>query len=89
MPRLRKLLLLPQAVEDFQLIHEPLRSAVADRLRMLKRFPEIGAPMARKYAGWRVTAVGIFRIIYRIAARGVEVGYIRHCRRALPDSPEK
>ena len=84
MSRLHKLFLLPQAVEDFQAIYEPLRSAVVRRLQMLKRFPRMGVPLVRKYVGWRATTVGVFRIIYRVTARGIEVGYIRHCKRGLP-----
>ncbi len=53
MPRPRKILLLPQAVEDLGVIYEPLRSAVIDRLRMLKRFAEMGAPLAGPFVGWR------------------------------------
>jgi hypothetical protein len=39
---LRKLLVAREAVTDFRLITEPLRSEVVARLKLLTRFPNIG-----------------------------------------------
>lgn len=84
MPRARKLFLLPQACEDFGLVHEPLRSAIIKRLKTLKRFPYIGTPLTGPFRGWRALTVEIFRIYYRLVPRGVEVGFIRHAKRRHP-----
>lgn len=81
MPRARKLFLLPQAREDFGLVREPLRSEIIERLRMLKKFPNIGTPLTGPFRGWRALTVEIFRIYYRLVPRGVEVGFIRHSKR--------
>jgi plasmid stabilization system protein ParE len=83
-PKPRKLFLLPQADEDLQLITEPLRSAIIERLKMLRKFPRMGAPLSWPLEEWRVTIVDIFRIHYRIVPRGVEIGFIRHSKRRDP-----
>jgi len=84
-PRLRKLLVAREAATDFRLIAEPLRSEVIERLKLLRRFPKIGGLVPSEFSGVRATAVGIFRIFYRVTARGVEVIFIRHCKRRLPN----
>jgi len=87
-PRIQKLLLSPGAAEDLKAVTEPLRSEIAERLRLLKRFPHLGARLSGRYRGLRVTTVGIFRIFYRVQPRGVEVIYIRHCKRQTPAPPQ-
>jgi hypothetical protein len=82
--KLQKLYLLPQAVDDFQEIEEPLRSQVIGRLRAMRKFPRLGQKLGGPLRGWRATPVGMFRIYYRIMERGVEVGFIRHCKRRSP-----
>jgi plasmid stabilization system protein ParE len=62
---------------------DPLLTRVVRRLRLLERFPEIGAPMIGPFDGYRSTVVGLFRIVYRVrSAHMIEVAYIRNCRRA-------
>jgi plasmid stabilization system protein ParE len=82
---LRKLLVAREAVTDFRLIAEPLRSEVIERLKLLTRFPNIGGFVPSEFPGVRATTVGIFRIFYRVTARGVEVIFIRHCKRRAPN----
>jgi plasmid stabilization system protein ParE len=80
-----KVVLLPQAQADLDEIYEPMFSRMVRRLRLLETSPQLEAPMVGPFDGYRSTAVGMFRIVYRIAARDVvEVAYIRHCRRAPP-----
>ena len=81
MAKLRRLALYPQAAEDLRAIFEPLHSQIVKRLRVLREFPEFGAAMSGRHSGWRTTPVGVFRIIYRITPRAVEVLYIRHAKR--------
>jgi len=77
-----KVVLLPQAEHDLDEIFEPLLSRVVKRLRLLERFPELGAAMQGPFYGYRSTVVGMFRIIYRtLPADVLEVAYIRHGRR--------
>lgn len=85
MPRLRKLLMAREAVTDFLLITEPLRSEVIERLKLLRRFPSIGGVVPAEVPEVRATTVGAFRIFYRVTARGVEVIFIRHSKRRVPD----
>ena len=78
-----KLVLLPQAQADLDAIFDPVLSRVIRRLRLLERFPELGARMVGPLSGYRSTVVDMFRIVYRVASRRtVEVAYIRHCSRA-------
>ena len=77
-----KIVLLPQAQNDLDAIFEPLLSRVTRRIRLLERFPELGAPMIGPFSGYRSTVVGMFRIVYRPRGKIVEVAYIRDCRRA-------
>lgn len=84
MPRLRKLLMAREAVIDFRLIAEPLRSEVIERLKLLTRFPNIGGVVPSEFPEVRATTVGIFRIFYRVTVRGVEVIFIRHSKRRVP-----
>ncbi|MBI3553421.1 MAG: type II toxin-antitoxin system RelE/ParE family toxin [Elusimicrobia bacterium] len=78
-----RVVLLAQAQEDLDEISEPLFSEVVKRLETLKDFPELGAPMAGPFAGWRSTVAGLFRVVYRLTPRGViEVAYVRDCRRS-------
>lgn len=80
-----KLVLLPQAQEGLDELYDPVFSRIIKRLRLLERFPELGAPMIGPFAGYRSTVVAMFRIVYRVMPRGVvEIAYIRHCRRAPP-----
>jgi hypothetical protein len=77
--------LLPQAKRDLDAIHDPLYTRVVRRLRLLETTPSMGAPMLGPFAGYRSTVVGLCRIVYRLIPKdGVEVAYIRHCRRAPP-----
>ncbi len=79
-----KVVLLPQAVEDLDQIEDPLYSRVLRRLRLLAKTPAMGAPMAGPFTGYRSTVVGLFRVVYRVTERTVEIAYIRHCRRSPP-----
>lgn len=80
-----KVELLPQAKRDLDAIAEPLFSRIVKRLRLLETTPAMGAPMLGPFSGYRSTVVGLFRVVYRIAPRGiVQVAYLRHCRRAPP-----
>ena len=80
-----KIVLLPQAQGDLLRVSEPLRGKIVARLRALRDFPEIGAPMTGPFSGYRSTVVALFRVVYRIlpGAR-IEIAYIRDCRRAPP-----
>lgn len=84
MGKIRRLYLSPEAYEDFQSITEPLRAKVLRRLRMLRQFPKMGKQMPGEFVGLRATTVELFRIFYRVTDRGVEIAYIRHCKRQLP-----
>ncbi len=84
MARPRKLFLSSEACKDLDLVTEPLRKDVIVRLQLLKRFPMIGVALVGKLKGLRATTVGLFRIFYRLTGRGVEVAYIRHCKRKSP-----
>jgi plasmid stabilization system protein ParE len=84
-PRVRTLLLSPEACRDLDLITESLRSEVLDRLQLLKRFPHSGAPLRIQFPELRASTVKLFRIFYHVTARRVEVIYIRHCKRRIPD----
>jgi mRNA-degrading endonuclease RelE of RelBE toxin-antitoxin system len=82
-----KIVLLPQAQKDLDTIRDPLLARIAKRLRLLERFPSLGAPMMGAFHGYRSTVVGMFRIIYQVRRRHlprntIEVAYIRDCRRA-------
>jgi plasmid stabilization system protein ParE len=81
--RARKLFLSPEACGDLESIAEPLRAVVVRQLRLLRQFPEIGVRIGGEFKGLRAATVGMFRIFYRITLRGVEVVYIRHCKRKL------
>ena len=74
-----KVVLLPQAQEDLDDILDPLYTRLVRHLRLLERFPELGAPMIGPFAGYRSTVVGMFRVVYRVAPPNVEVAYIRQC----------
>ena len=78
-----KVVVLPQAQHDLDAIFDPLLSRIVKRIRMLERFPALGAPMIGRFHGWRSTVVGVFRIVYRILPSGTtEIAYVRNCRRA-------
>lgn len=79
-----KVRLLPQAARDLDEIYEPVLGRVLRRLRMLERFPELGAPMMGRFEGYRSCVVDMFRVVYRVRPRHVEVAYVRRCRRAPP-----
>jgi len=82
---LRKPLVAREAVTDFLLIAEPLRSEVRERLKLPRRFPNIGGFVPSGFPDVGATTVGIFRTFYRVSARGVEVIFIRHCKRRVPN----
>lgn len=78
-----KVVLRPQAQADLDEIYEPVLSRVLDRIELLERFPELGAPMLGRFTGYRSTVVAMFRIVYRLRPRKIiEVAYVRNCRRA-------
>lgn len=81
--KLLRLLLLPGAEEDLRSIYEPAFSEIVERLQLLRRFPEMGTPMSPPFHRWRSIVVGIFRVIYRITPRGLEIAWVRHCKRQL------
>lgn len=77
-----KILLLPQAEEDGGGIETPLIAKVLKRLGALRRYPDLGAPMAGPFAGYRSTVVGHFRVFYKRPSPDlIQVAYIRDCRR--------
>jgi hypothetical protein len=76
-----KVVLLPQAEADLDCIYDPVLARAVRRLRFLARCPDMGARMLGHFHGYRSTAVDMFRIVYRVSARTVEVAYIRDCRR--------
>ncbi len=77
-----KLILLPQAQEDLDGVSEPLLGRVIRRIETLRRYPELGAPMAGPFAGYRSTVVELFRIVYRLLPNEtIEIAYVRDCRR--------
>jgi plasmid stabilization system protein ParE len=80
-----RILVLPQAAEDLRAIYEPLYSEILHRIRLLSEFPQMGKALPAATPGWRATVVGIFRIIYRIKPRGLEIAFVRHCRREDPE----
>jgi plasmid stabilization system protein ParE len=78
-----KVVLLAQAQEDLDEIYDPVYTRIIRRLRLLERFPEMGAAMIGPFGGYRSTVVAMFRIVYRVLPRGVvEIAYIRHCSQA-------
>ena len=78
-----KVVLRPQAQADLDEIYEPVLSRVLDRIELLERFPELGAPMLGRFTGYRSIVVAMFRIVYRLRPRKIiEVAYVRNCRRA-------
>ena len=85
MPRVRTLILSPEACRDLDLIAEPLRREALQRLHMLKRSPHSGAPFRVQFPELRASTVKLFRIFYPVTAEGAEVIYSRHCKRWVPD----
>jgi plasmid stabilization system protein ParE len=71
------------AAEELAEIEEPLFSQIIDRIKLLTKYPYLAPPMDGPFTGCRVLTVGIFRIIYRLVPRRIEILYIRHCRRKL------
>lgn len=76
-----KVVLLPQAEADLDRIFDPVLTRVVRRLRLLARFPEMGPRMLGPFHGYRSSVMDVFRIVYRVSTRTVEVAYIRDCRR--------
>lgn len=77
-----KIVLLPQAQEDLDAIDAPLLSKVIHRIEVLAEYPEMGAPMAGPFTGYRSTVVELFRVVYRVKTKDlIEVAYLRDCRR--------
>jgi len=62
-----------------------LRSEVIEQLKLLRRYPNIGGLVPSEFSDVRATTIGIFRIFYRVSARGVEVIFIRRSKRRLPN----
>ncbi len=85
MPRVRTLVLSPEACRDLDLILEPLHAEVLQRLQLLKRFPHSGAPFSVSFPELRTSTIKLFRIFYYVTGRTVEVIYIRHCKRRVPN----
>jgi len=80
-----KIVLLPQAKEDLDAIHDPILSGIIQRLEALKLYPKMGVSMTGPFMGYRTVVVDFFRIIYRIRKTDtIEVAYVRDCRRLLP-----
>ncbi len=80
-----KVILLPQAEENLDAIHDPLLSKVLQRLETLEKFPDIGAAMLGPLTGYRSTVIELFRIVYRLEPDNVIlVAYIRNCRKRPP-----
>jgi plasmid stabilization system protein ParE len=77
--------LLPQAIEDLDVIEDPLFTEVIKKIYLLKSFPDIGAPMDGPFSGFRsLLVVRLFRVVYRIHSPGrIDIAYIRHTRRRL------
>jgi len=88
-PEKRHVILSPTAVADLDAVDDPLHARIVKRLHLLSRFPELGSPMGREFAGWRQSPVVIFRIIYRVTPHAIKVAYIRHCKRRLPHPAEE
>ena len=81
---LRQIFLLPQAVEDLDLIYEPVYSQILHKIRMLAQFPEMGPAMEGHFAGYRYLTVNPFRILYRLIGNSrIEIAYIMHYKRGL------
>lgn len=79
---MRKIVLLPQAREDLDRIHDPLFSKVIEKIEILRDYPHWGASMEGPFIGYRSFIVGIFRVVYRVISDDlIEIAYIRHCRR--------
>ena len=85
MAKKHKLVLSDEAAVDLDSIFDPLFSAILKRLLLLQHHPEMGLAMSGPYAGMRTTPVGIFRIFYRIKKQVIEVVYVRHCKRQMPN----
>lgn len=77
-----KVVLLPQAQADLDLIKDPLLSGVRKRLSALGSYPFIGAPLSGPLADYRATVVGHFRVVYKHTPRAILVCYVRDCRRS-------
>lgn len=79
-----KIVLLPQAQEDLDIIFEPLLTEILEKLELLEEYPYWGAAMDGPYTGYRSFVVDIFRIVYKIVSENrIEIAYIRHCKRSL------
>lgn len=89
MARKLRVILLAQAADDLREIYDPLYSKIIHRMRLLSQFPEMGVAIPAAMRGWRTTVVGIFRIVYRVKPNRIEIGYIRHCRRAFSGTEER
>lgn len=82
MPEKRRILILPQAAEDLRSIYDPLYSEICHRIRLLAEYPEMGKTLPSQTPGWRATRVGVFRIVYRVKPRDIEIVFVRHCARS-------
>ena len=79
-----KIVLLPQAQEDLDLVYEPLFSQIIHKLEILEEYPNLGATMGGPFTGYRSLVVNFFRIIYHLRENNlIEVVYIRDCRRII------
>jgi plasmid stabilization system protein ParE len=80
----RRIILLPQAIQDLDHIFEPVLGRVLDRVGLLRMFPEFGPTLEGRFSGCRSFLVEPFRIVYRIAAEDrIEVLFVIHVRREL------
>lgn len=52
-----KVTLLPQAQQDLDAIYDPVLGRIIRALRLLEKFPEMGAPMVGPFTGYRSTIV--------------------------------
>jgi hypothetical protein len=76
-----KLVFLPQAKVDLADDMDPLLGQIFKRVQALRKYPLLGTALSGPFAGFRMTAVGHFRIVYRLEGKVVQVCYVRAGRR--------
>jgi len=69
-------------------VYDPVYSEIRKRLQLLAIYPLMGKALPSRLSGWRATIVRMFRIIYRPIEGGIEVAYVRHCKRKSPSAPQ-
>ena len=77
----RRILMLPQAESDLRMVADPVYSEICSRIQLLAEFPELGPKVPAATPGWRALHVRMFRIIYRVKPRDIEIVFVRHCAR--------